>query len=840
MVLQPSPPNTNLTERQTQNRPRPIGLLLNPSGTALTRAGDSIQLTATIANQGSVSAIIDVYIAQTSQPVQQWCRSPHERLALNPGQASEVVFTLVIPSETLPDLYHYSLIVDAPQHYPQDTPIEHRAQLQVTPFISGTQTASDPTFALNPHTDSQTPISLQPGQSLELQATVENRSDRVDRFYLTCPDLDPSQFSVHYPQGTDPPGMVVPNDSLQLNPGESGQILLTLTPAADSWAGTLSPTVQVYSANNPHLTLLDLVYLTIAPVYLVHVELVSIVAKVKREAGLFQVRLSNQGNTRREIAIEANSDQADTPCKQSITPSLVQLLPGESIAVTIAVQPLQKWRPFFGRTIDFSVELHDIQNHPLVNDRFQATLFWEPRPWWQFLALVLLTSVTVAALVFWIWWRLTRPPVRVRVVRFAPERHTYEALNGDVIRLNWTIENPDNLQRLTLVGLSPEGTVTSEPTLYDFNEGIPESLAEFCHWETQLICRGVWTDARQAGDYIFELTTESSHEQAESEIARTQSIQINPLPQPQFEEFSAQLSFEETVLDKNIESEAEVSDRATIVLNWIISHPQQLEELHLVGLDPNGSVITDEIRYNFRQGLPVELEEFCTPNPLDRTLICRNVPTPALEAGDYQFDGQLIPNQDGAAPSENQQTNRIEIAPEPVFDLSLDLRINGETAPPKWVQPRSSDEDSLVIAWTVEGGRNVKVELLPAPGTVPREGEITYRTPQEAGRETVTLQVTDEEGNQQQRSVVIETPSAPRTPDPLMIPPGLLDDGDRDPSSDGEGSGDERQETGDESGDASEDESGDDSAKDPPGKFELRRRGQDEPLRPIEIEPRFR
>ncbi|MCT7962261.1 transcriptional regulator [Laspinema sp. D1] len=760
---------------------RPIGIILNPAGVALVTAGEVLELTATITNQGSVSAIIDVFIAETSQPVHQWFVSPRERLALSPGQASEVVFQVQIPVDAIPGTYDYTLVIDAPQHYPEETPIDQKVRLQVMPFIQEARTVSDPTFTLQPPTSSISPALLQPGQPLELQVTVHNRSDRVDRFFLTCPDLESRWFTIIYPEGFQQAGMAIASDGLELNPGDVGQILLFISPPPETWAGVYTPTIRVYSANHPDLALLDVVYFQIAPMHLVTVELLSLVAKIKREAGLFELKLSNHGNVIREIAIHTKSTDEDDICTYTIAPPLVRLLPGTSVIVGVSVKPTKGWRPFFGRMINFSIELEDLQQYPLINDRFQASLFWEPRPWWQFLPIVLLMSASVAALIFLIWWLLTRPPVRAQVMQFSPESNSYQELNNEAIRLNWTISNPNHLKTVTVVGFSPDGLVRSGPFIYEFTPGLPNALDRFCTQGEQLICRNVWTDAREAGDYVFELTAIPINPKAETQTIRTNPIRISPLPEPKIEEFSStQPVYQERLLLPNApanptQSTPTATQPATpsnrILLNWVVSNPDQIQQINLLGLGPDGTVKSVEKRYNFADGIPEELRGFCGENPANRQVICANVPTDAIQPGDYIFHLTVIPKKGQPEQLETRKTNTIKILAQKIPSRIVEFTFNGQPAPPKLVRQANPQQNSLMISWKVEGGNGMKVELLPAPGTVPREGRMPYPVSQQPGSETITLSVTDEEGNQQQRSVIIETLAPPPPPEPVEVPP---------------------------------------------------------------------
>lgn len=110
---------------------KPLTTSINPSGDVTVPIGSTFNLGITIENSGNQSALIDIYIDEVSGIVREWCVSPHERLALGKGQKSEVVFQIKVPVEAVPGTYDYILMVDAQQHYPEDTPLRHQARLQV-------------------------------------------------------------------------------------------------------------------------------------------------------------------------------------------------------------------------------------------------------------------------------------------------------------------------------------------------------------------------------------------------------------------------------------------------------------------------------------------------------------------------------------------------------------------------------------------------------------------------------------------------------------------------------------------------------------------------------------
>lgn len=487
----------------------PLAVIRNPSGDLVVVAGSPpIDLCITLSNQGNQSALIDVFLDE-SQPVYSWCLNPRDRLALGPQQSGEVVFQFQVPVQTVPSLYTYSLVVDAPDHYPEDTPIQFTQRLQVLPPIQEAMRVHDPSFVLQPATSSTKPAALQPGQTLEVFVFVHNRSNRVDRFRLTCPDLPETWFTIRYPEGLDTPGLVLETDGLALNPDGRGQILLLIHPPIAAPAGVYSPNVQLHSANLPDLVLMDLVYVQILPAYFLNIELRTLLGRVRRGIGQYEIRLLNEGNTDRAVQLHIEAADEEDLCVYTLEPASVLVLPPKSsTTLNLQVEPTKWWRrPLYGggRLINFFVEVSDQQQLPLPNDRFRETLIWEPRPWWQFWLLVLTVLGSVAAIVFLLWWIVFRPPAVPKIVEFSSDDPAYQEANGDFIRLNWQIRNPDQIQAIRLTSQSPEGGAASKPITYSFSQGIPGELKEYCVVQQLLICKGVRTDARKVGNYLFEL-----------------------------------------------------------------------------------------------------------------------------------------------------------------------------------------------------------------------------------------------------------------------------------------------------------------------------------------------
>lgn len=794
---------TELAEKiyQVQTPGKPLATIISPSKEVTARAGSSVELCVTVSNQGNQGALIDIFIDEASAIPDSWCVSSHERLALGSKQTSEVFFRFQIPVEALPGSYEYTIVVDARQHYPEDTPILNPGKLQVIPLVHEARTVNDPTFIVQPTTTPEEPVLLQPGAPLEATALVYNRSDRVDQFLLSCTDLPTNWFKVIYPEGLPTIGLVVVADALELNPGAKGNIQLLLKPPPDTLAGIYSPTIRIYSANHPDLVLLDVLYLQVAGVYQLNVELLTVVGKIQNKAGLFELRLQNLGNTAREVILRATSADGDESCTYTLTPAKVILLPGESAVVSLNVEPKHRWqRPFYGRVFNFIVELEDTQQLPLTNNRFQGALLWEPRPWWQFLLLILTVLGIIGLIIFLVWWFLPKPPTPPEIVEFTPQNSTYKEVNDEVIRLNWKISNPRQLQSLKLEGISPDGIVTSTPIIYDFSQGLPNQLKSYCVIEKTLTCQSVPTDARKGGDYNFILTANyQTGQKVTSQSFKANTVRILPIPLPTILEFaSTKPVYEEAKIEGEVKTPVEVKTQVEaktegagleakgfiplvitptlttgtvqkkstndsalpisrsegILLNWKINNPNQIKELRLISRAPDGSVNSQLKTYDFSKGIPEQFKKFCPEN--EQELACKNVPTDATKPGTYVYELTVIPKQEQKELLIAKKTDAIKINPRIIPAKIIEFKINGQEALPKYlIEINEKKPIILSISWKVEGGKEIKI--MPAPGTVLREGKIPYPVSQKPGTETITLQVANEGGEPISKSVTIET-----------------------------------------------------------------------------------
>ncbi|MDX2097705.1 MAG: hypothetical protein SFW36_08000 [Leptolyngbyaceae cyanobacterium bins.59] len=788
---------------------RTIAVILSPSGDHSAPAGSSFEVSVTVFNRGNRNALFDVYIDDTAQVVRRWCASPSERLALAAGQSNEVIFRFQVPVQTLPGTYTYQLVVDSPQHYPEETPLQFTKHLQILPPTKTAVQVKDPTFSLIPATRSTHPTLLQPGATLEVQVQVHNRSDRVDRFRLACPDLSKEWYRIRYPEGIDAPGLVTGGSELRLNPNSKGEILLYLTPPLQTAAGNYNPTLRLYSANHPNLNLLDVVYLQVAPIYRLTADLQTLISKVRRQPAAYRLLLNNTGNTQREVLLHVRSlDEEDDrtyhytwhepgnkllKSSQLSTPSLpapqsIQIPAKQTTEVGLQVKPALRWRrPWLGlgKVSNFEVMLEDPQQLPLPTEPLQGTLVWKARPWWQFLLLLLAGMGSIATLVYLIWSALFRPPAPPAILEFSTASPSYPEAEGKSVQLNWQISNPRQIDRIRILGRSQEDkTVSSLPIVYDFRQGIPSPLQPFCTATTVLTCRNVPTDARQVGKYVFELQVTPpqgrwSRAKPAPITATTDPVTVTPLPPPKIAQFTTRIVTPETLpsgiraaLQNNNSSNSSLPGEQTVILrSWKVTNPAQIQEVQLLSRTSEGAINSERQRFNFSQGIPEPLRSFCV---LAEELMCENVPVVVSRPGDYTFELAVTPRLSPTEPGETKKADLLKVEAKPPRILSV--QINGQEALPKYLVPIVPGQATrmVTLTWKVEPGTDTKAELLPTPGTVPLTGTIAYPLVQQPGSAILTLRVTNASGKTLSRAIefqIFDPAIAAPGPAPNSAPP---------------------------------------------------------------------
>jgi uncharacterized membrane protein len=794
---------------------QPLTLIINPSGDTFIEAGSTFILRVSVVNQGGQNALIYLRFDETCDLIQKIAGYIEpQSVALNPGQSHELTFSIPIPTDTLTGFYDYRLEVDAPSHYPEETPIFHTANLQVRPYLAETEQVGEPFFVVMPNTTSTNPWETQPGESIAVEIEVYNRSDQVDRFRLVCTDLPDKWYKVTYPEGLPLPGLVINTDGLELNPGENKTIKLTITPPEDALAQIYAPTLKVYSENKiistdgqeelkTELVMLDLFYFKVKAIYQLEATITTRRGTIKTptDTGEYELKLVNKGNTPRYLQLEVDEGNTGKYCEYSLSLSEFTLNPNTVTRIRLDVLPLGKWkRQFYPMTLNFGLDILDKEEIEIPNEHFEGYLIVEGRPWWQFLLLILTILGTVGALIFLIWWLFIREKPLPTVISFNSASVLYKEANNDVIRLNWEITEARRIKTLTVNGYYKDGSPIAKPVIYDFTNGLPEELKEQCTFKRVLECNGIITNARKSEEYTFELVIVTSGKKRQVIKARTNPITIDATPLPEILEFtSTQPIYEEAraiATPQGANPQAPQQLQGQIILNWSVNFADQLKELTLVGKNKDGVVVSPLLRFAIRPAqdpktLAPKTElciiqddkilgcntDICTVQNQfqNEVLVCNGFPTGIKQPGEYTFELTPIPKRTLENPLLPKLTDIIKILPLPIRILSFQIQQNGQVLPdlpkyPFYINPNTIDPANppmLIISWKVDGGEDVKVELSPSPGTVVREGKIPYFINNNPTSETITLTATNGAGDQVSRSFVIET----------IIPPQLSQDG---------------------------------------------------------------
>jgi hypothetical protein len=641
----------------------------------------TVEVYASISNQGDRNAVLDLAIDvadEASLPLLDWIVPRRVRLQLPPQAKETVLFQVFVPGYAEPNRYHYSLVVDSPEHYPEHTPLQAVHSLNVVSASIVPYQAEAPAISLSPATNATQPRTLKPGEMFEIEILIDNRTQLVDRFHVICTDLDPEYFSIRYPEVNDQYGLVAESDGLELNPGKQGTVLFQIHPPSTAIAGNYFPTLRVQSANDSLLNLLDVIYLHIPPVYDVGAEIVETISRIKNpktESGHYRIAIANQGNLERTLLLSAKASGWGK-LLFTLDEYYTHLQPGDRSEIDLSVKPEGKWwnRPFFGigKTFTFNVELEDKVGLPLSPPLLEGNLLWEAYPRKKLIFWIILLAVfgliSVSALVFLLWQYFLKQPPNPHLTQFSSPKRTYQESKNEAIQLNWSIRHPKQLSKVTIV---QQSSTNSETKSYDFSKGIPPELTpkslrqttNFCNYEQQakdevLICRGIVTEAREPGNYQYEIQTfnkTKSKQKQTPETQKTDTIRIAPAPLPKITELTS-------ARDSYIESQSETGN--PVLLNWEITNPGQLEQIQVVGLRKNGTIASPLQRFAFDKGkkLPPQLSPYCK---LAATLSCRNVPTNARKADLYTFRLTMVTKRKQDDPSFSKTTDTIEVKADP-------------------------------------------------------------------------------------------------------------------------------------------------------------------------------
>jgi len=747
-----------------QAQSSPLEIIITPPGQQSGKPGATIGLYVVVKNQGNQDAVVDLYFSFDDQftNIMGWSVSPQESLAIAPQQTSdEIKFQLQIRDDASPGTYDYTLVVDDRQY----TPIHKQLQLKVQIKEQTVSRINDPTFSLKPSSNPSKPLILNPSQPLQIGVIVENRSNLVDRFRITCLDLDEDWFTINYPTtGAEGTGLSEVT-ALSLNPRSQGQIFLTFHPPGDSLAGIYSPTIRLHSENSPDLVLLDLVYTQIPTIYRLDVQLQTILAQVSRSPAKYELSLTNQGNVVRELKFALESRDEEALYNYKFEPSEIRLLPNKNYTSNLTVKPRPWWRrPWSGGglVINFQAQIQDKNNLPLNNTLPQLSFVWKPRPWWQFLLLILVCLGLFAGTSFIIWRLLNPDPVTLE--EFFTSRPKYT--EGEEVKLSWKIKNHQNLQSLLL-------TIAGTQKKYDFSKDTLKDTQGNelrCQPEKEyLSCDNVSTGVKAKGKYSFELQASYRKGALFSQDAKTA---------PQIKQVE--------ISEKEI---AEVSELKTdrpqytkgnnINLSWKISRPLLLKEIQITGKAEDGTSVGKLGVYRFNQDnqgnmiFDSKLQNLCAKIE-NQQLECRNIPISLLKAGKFTFEIKALPNNGSDRSSFKKTESAIEILPKPFRIISFTL--NASEQPNQELKEGAT----AILSWRVEG-EDIQVKLDPIIGDVPPVGSRELPVNQ-AFPSQIKLQVNDKLGKQQPQEkafaiAVIKKVEPTVAPPPILPAPQTTPDG---------------------------------------------------------------
>ncbi|PSB28213.1 COG1470 family protein [Chlorogloea sp. CCALA 695] len=723
----------------------PLKVILNPPTRLESFPGESVTLHISLINQGEQGATIDVFIDSGAQTILPWCPSPRKRVALNPQQACEVSLLFAIPSDALPGSYPYTVVVDAPKHYPEETPIHYSGHLEV--LVKQTAVRSPKlTFALSPANSPTQPLVVQPNQPQTLSVTVNNHSSRVDRFRLHCLDLDKTWFAIRYPTNElSELGLVSSTDGLELNPGGQGEIIIEFHYPVDMPAGHYSPTLQIVSDNALEQVFLDLVYLEIKPKLHLSVELETILGKISYKPGQYRLTLTNQGNSIRELAVSASSREEVESCEYVCDPPIVNLLIGGTATISLTIYPKQKWRrPLFGYGLElpFQVNLLDLQALPTPEKLPIGSLIWKARPWWQFVLWLLAGVGVLSGLGFLIWFAFFKPAPPPILAEFKPDSASY--MEGGRVRLNWTITNLDQIEQFVI--FSTKDRTASRPQVYDFRQGLPTELNRYCQIsDRNLICANVDTGARLAGKYTFQLQLKPKS--SEQHIQQQLDVVIQPKPLPQVVNFVA--------------SQSQLEKGKPLTLGWNIKNVSQLGQLQVIGqLQEDKPALLKT--YNFEKQIPPELAKQCQP-PVNETLSCTNVDI-GLPAKPGNYAISLQPVSSGSqkqSPVSKPIQVQVKATPLRITNFTLNNQ-SSEVNPSMFLKVGQV----VTLNWQVQGD-DAKVKLEPL-GDVPASGSRILKATTNLSEIILTAET--EQGQSIKRAFLIQVDP----PKPLQNPTNLL------------------------------------------------------------------
>ena len=183
-------------------------------------------------------------------------------------------------------------------------------------------------------------IQLNPGDSAEIAITVQNSSNVVDVVSLEVVGLDPSWCQLSLMQSS-------------LFPGDKAECTLTISPPKDSASlATNYPfAIKANSQKDPTQYTEQAAALDLLPFYAFDMSVRP--QKDTNPKGYYLIELSNTGNS--DLNIEMSGSDQESLCRFLFDPQRPRVAPGESAEVELVVEPGK--RPFRGRPRSYRLTL---------------------------------------------------------------------------------------------------------------------------------------------------------------------------------------------------------------------------------------------------------------------------------------------------------------------------------------------------------------------------------------------------------------------------------------------------------------------------------------------------
>jgi hypothetical protein len=782
--------------------------------------------TISVKNRGKEKASVELFIQPvnaSSQALLQWAYRFSEKMPfwVEPGEKKDVTLTFKIPHSADPGFYQYEICERDPKF--QDDIQRRSQQFHVLASRQYVETFNEPRITIAPFTSSEQPYPLNQNEKYEVKIIIENRSSQVDRFSLSCPELDPTWFQVEYPQNSlTATGFTQQSDGLKLSPGETGTITLYLTPPPYTLAGHYSSTLRVRSDVRNDLVLLDIIYFKVSlDNSLIISNLTPSSRNIPSSSRQFEFQIENPGNLRREISLVGSDEQ--NLFHYQVLPGNFQLSPGQKQKIQLIPKQTRRsrfkrsWR---GKDLEVPFQVR-IQATEIENELRDSTLILKSRPKWLFWMLMSIPlAIVFLSALYGLWkvldWGLQKfvvdPSLQPSLLEVVATKQTYQEGKDDPIRFNWSIKNPEQLESVDITTRYP-GSQDKLP--YPFPQTLenaednqcrksfappkasviwsiltwlyPEKLAKPSYvLQCQgMVARKIVLDQRP-GKYEFTVETfaktsenlkksQSGIADQPTSISVVKDIQVTQAPSPAIAQFAAKMPVYRIADSENGADTTPSKEPLTpIQLNWSIINFKTLKalKLQLSHTRLDGSTKIEEKEYALQNGKLIGLENVCLEQ--NAILKCQDVLIAVTEPGQYKFLLTAIledsRRQVADINSIAKSTDIIQV--KPPLPKILKLQINGQDTMnrPKrifLVNPLQGPVSAL-ISWKVQNPETMKIELLPAPGVIERSqpSEMTYALSPNPGSSSVTLRATNAVGEMVERTIILETAVIPELPLP--------------------------------------------------------------------------